>query len=52
MPKKSATEVKIDFLVKEINETIKQIEEDMEKLEEKVIEQIQIALENPLSNMK
>ena len=37
---------------KDLNETIKQIEDDMEKLEEKVIKQIQIALENPLSNMK
>ena len=37
---------------KDLNETIKQIKIDMEQLEEKVIKQIQIALENPLSNMK
>ena len=37
---------------KDLNETIKQIEDDMEKLENKVIKQIQTALENPLSNMK
>src|SRR6056300_542471 len=37
---------------KDLNETIKQIEDDMEKLENKVVKQIQIALENPLSNMK
>ena len=37
---------------KDLNETIKQIEDDMEKLEDKVIKQIQTALENPLSNMK
>ena len=37
---------------KDLNEIIKEIKLDMEQLEEKVIKQIQIALENPLSNMK
>ena len=37
---------------KDLTETIKEIKSDMEQLEEKVIKQIQIALENPLSNMK
>ena len=37
---------------KDLTETIKEIKLDMEQLEEKVIKQIQIALENPLSNMK
>ena len=37
---------------KDLTETIKEIKSDMEQLEEKVIKQIKIALENPLSNMK
>ena len=37
---------------KDLTETMKEIKSDMEQLEEKVIKQIQIALENPLSNMK
>ena len=37
---------------KDLTETIKEIKSDMEQLEEKVIKQIQIALENPLSYMK
>ena len=37
---------------KDLTETIKVIKSDMEQLEEKVIKQIQIALENPLSNLK
>ncbi len=37
---------------KDLTETIKEIKLDMKELEEKVIKQIQIALENPLSNMK
>ncbi len=37
---------------KDLTEIIKEIKSDMEQLEEKVIKQIQIALENPLSNMK
>ena len=36
----------------DLTETIKEIKSDMEQLEEKVIKQIQIALENPLSNLK
>ena len=37
---------------KDLTETIKEIKSDLEQLEEIVIKQIQIALENPLSNMK
>ena len=37
---------------KDLTETIKEIKSDMEQLEEKVIKQIKITLENPLSNMK
>ena len=37
---------------KDLTETIKEIKIDMKELEEKVIKQIQIALENPLSSMK